>query len=271
MDAPANDLELAACGVRRIGTDTDPDELVLTAEAERRLGWIADWLVQPLPVFREWGLQHYIDGGFRALFRGAAGTGKTMAVTALGRSTERPVYHVDTAAIVSEYIGQTEKNLQRIFAAASEEKAILLFDEADALLGKSPGVKDPHDRYANAGIGKLLRRVEAFEGLVIVTTNARAELEEDVVSRIDVIVDFPLPDAAARERLWRQILSAVKLPKAGDLDVARLAKAHELSGAEILRCVRVASVIAARADQPLDNEILQSAAAERVAMRSTSS
>jgi SpoVK/Ycf46/Vps4 family AAA+-type ATPase len=243
-----DDLGLVALGARRISTDTDPDELVLPAESVRRLGWVADWLILPPPVLMEWGLHRYIDGGFRALFRGPAGTGKTMAAIAIGRSTERPVFHVDLGAVVSEYIGETEKNLRRIFEAAGHDNAILLFDQADA------------------GLGSLLRRLEPFDGLAILTTNASARIDDDAVSRIDVIVDFPMPDDAARQELWRKILGNLKLPQ-GDVDVGQLATQYELSGAEILRSVRIAALLAATADRPLNMEQLQLAAAERLTMR----
>jgi SpoVK/Ycf46/Vps4 family AAA+-type ATPase len=266
MAALTDEHQLIALGARRISTDTDPDELVLPAESAKRLGWVANWLTQPPLIFREWGLHRYVDGGLRALFRGPAGTGKTMAAIALGRSTERPLLRIDLDAVVSNYIGETEKNLQRIFEIADAEGAILLFDEADSLFGKRGKVRDAHDRYSNVEISTLLRRIEPFEGLAIVTTNAATEIDEHAVSRIDIIVEFPRPDEAAREALWRKLLGSVKLPQADNLD-ARLLANHELSGAEILRCVRIAALFAATGDRKLDMEQLQSAAAERLAMR----
>jgi len=266
MATLTDDPQLAALGARRISTDTDPDELVLPAESGRRIGWIADWLSQPPFIFREWGLQRYVDGGFRALFCGPAGTGKTMAAIALARSTERDLFHIDLGAVVCKYIGETEKNLRRLFDIANEEGAILLFDEADALFGKRSEVKDSHDRYANIEIGHLLRRIEEFEGLAILTTNLSANIDEAAISRIDVMVEFPMPDEAAREAIWRKLLTSVKLPQAGDLDVRLLAK-HDLSGAEILRCVRAAALFAASGTRKLGMEHLQAAAAERLAMR----
>jgi SpoVK/Ycf46/Vps4 family AAA+-type ATPase len=254
----ADEHQLAALGARRISTDTDPDELVLPEESGLRLGWIAGWLSQPPFIFREWGLNRYVDGGLRALFRGPAGTGKTMAAVALGKSTERPLFRVD--------LGDDGDNLRQLFKMAEEEGAILMFDEADGLFNKRSEVKDAHDRYANVGIGTLLRRIEPFEGLAIIATNAAAKIDEDALSRIDVLVDFPRPDEAARAALWRKQLDVVKLPQEGDLDVHALAK-HELSGAEILRCVRVAASRAASDERKLDMELLRSAAAERVEMR----
>jgi SpoVK/Ycf46/Vps4 family AAA+-type ATPase len=259
------DHQLAALGARRIDTDTDPDELVLPEESGRRLGCIANWLAQPPFIFREWGLNRYVDGGFRVLFRGPSGTGKTMAAVALARSTGKELFHVDLGSLVSNYIGETEKNLRLLFKAADEGGAILLFDEADALFGKRSQVKDSHDRYANVEIGRLLRRIEPFEGLAIVTTNAGAEVDPDVLTRIDAVVEFPRPDEAAREAIWSKLLHAVKLPIGEVPDVRLLAK-HELTGAEILRCVRVASLLAATEERKLDMDLLQSAAAERIAM-----
>ena len=266
MASPDDEHQLAALGARRISTDTDPDELVLPAESGRRLGWIAAWLSQPPLIFREWGLNRYVDGGFRALFRGASGTGKTMAAIAMARSTERDLLRIDLGAILSSAVGETEKNLRQLFHIANEAGSILLFDEADALFGKRSEIRDAHDRYANIEIGTLLRRIEPFEGLAIVTTNAAAAIDEDAVSRIDVVVDFPRPDEAAREAIWQKLLASVKLQQSDGLDAHLLAK-HDLCGAEILRCVRAAALLAAADDLPLDMELLQAAAEERIAMR----
>lgn len=266
MASLTDDPQLAALGVRRISTDTDPDELVLPEESARRIGWIADWLTQPPLIFREWGLHRYVDGGFRALFRGPSGTGKTMAAIALARSTERDLFRVDLSAVLSKYIGETEKNLQRLFETANDAGAILLFDEADALFGKRSEVQGTHDRYVNIEVAYLLRKIEEFEGLAILTTNLASKIDEDALGRIDVIVDFPMPDEAAREAIWRKLLNSVKLAQGDDLDASVLAR-HELSGAEILRCVRVAALFAASDDRKLDIELLQAAAAERFAMR----
>src|SRR5947209_5467007 len=130
MAISTNEHLLAEIDVRRVETDTDPEELVVPPETERRLTWVADWLIMPKPVFKEWGLQRYIDSGLRVLFRGLPGTGKTMAATALGRSTERPLLAVDLGTIVSTRVAETEEHLQRLFQAARDERAILLFDEA---------------------------------------------------------------------------------------------------------------------------------------------
>jgi SpoVK/Ycf46/Vps4 family AAA+-type ATPase len=258
---------LAALGARRIAADTGPDDLVLPEESGRKLGWIANWLAQPPFMFREWGLGRHVDGGLRALFRGASGTGKTMAAVALAKSTGLSLFSIDLAAVQSEYIAETEKKLRDIFDAARKANAILLFDEADALLGKRSEVQDSHDRHANIEIAYLLRRIEPFEGLAIVTSNATSAIDEEVLGRIDVMVEFPRPDEAARQALWNKLLGSVKLPQASDLDLRTLANDYELTGAEILRCVRLASSIAATEERSLDMALLLAAAKERIAMR----
>jgi len=263
----ADEQTLALLGARRIVTDTELSELVLPKESRERLGWVEGWLSQPPFLFREWGLSRYIDGGFRAVFRGPSGTGKTMAAIAVARSTARPLFSIDLGAVESKHLAETEKKLSQLFEAADEANAILLFDEADALSGKRSEVGDAHDRYANLGVNYLMRRLEPFQGLAILTTNRSSDLDEDSISRIDVVVEFPRPDEAAREAIWQQLLGTVKLHPGENIDAAKLAKDYELSGAEILRAVRIASWFAASDDRNLDMDLLQAAAAERARMR----
>lgn len=261
------DEQLAALGARQIAIDTHPDELVLPEEAGRKLGWIANWLAQPPRIFREWGLSSQIDGGLRALFAGPSGTGKTMAAVALAKSTERTLFSIDLGAVEPKYVAETERKLRQLFDAASEANAILMFDEADALFGKRGEVKDSHDRYASIEISYLLRRIEPYDGLAIVSTNSLAGIDQNILGRIDVVVEFPIPDAEAREAMWRKLLARLKLPTADDIDVPGLAKDNELTGAEILRCVRLASSIAATEERALDMGLLQAAARERLAIK----
>ena len=241
---------LMTLGARRINTDTDPDELVLPEASVQRLRRLADWLTQPPPVLREWGLHRYIDGGLRALFGGPSGTGKTMAAIAIGRWSKRPLIRVDLGPIAGKYIGETEKTLHHIFEAAGEEKAILLFEDSDG-----------------SAAGALLRRLEPFEGLAIIALQETAELGEDAVSRLDAIVDFPMPDEDARGEIWRKLLAAAKLPKSHELDARALAGDYPLSGAEILRALRTAALLAAGGGGTLDMELLRHAAEERLNMR----
>jgi SpoVK/Ycf46/Vps4 family AAA+-type ATPase len=267
MTISTNEHLLAEIDVRRVQTDTDPEELVVPPETERRLGWVADWLTMDKPVFKEWGLQRYIDSGLRVLFRGLPGTGKTMAATALGRSTERTVLAVDLGTIVSTNVAETEEHLQRLFQVAREENAILLFDEADALFGERSEAADVQHRFVNSDIAYLLRQIEMFEGLAIIMTNVSGELDAHALSRIDLVIEFTMPDAERREQLWKNVLDPVKLEKAADIDLAKLAQSNELSGSDILRCVRLAAMLAANESRPLNMELLQFTATERVEMR----
>ena len=267
MATHPDEHQLAALGVRRISADTDLNELVLPAESTERLRWIAGWLSRPPFIFREWGLSRYVDGGLRALFRGPSGTGKTMAATALAKWVERDLFYVDFGAVISGRVGETEKSLRQLFGVAHEAGAVLLFDQADALIGKRGEVKDAHDRHANVEIAYLLRKIEPFEGLAVLTINHSANIDQDALGRTDVLVEFPRPDEAARERLWRLLLGSVKLPQVSDVDIRRLAEDYELSGAEILHCVRMAALLAAGDARDIDMRLLQSAAKERLAMR----
>ena len=144
--------------------------------------------------------------GLKVLFAGESGTGKTMAAQVLGAQLGLDLFRVDLATIVSKYIGETEKNLERIFTAADGSNAILFFDEADALFGKRSEVSDSHDRYANIEVAYLLQRMEAYPGAVILATNFRRNIDDAFVRRLDFLIDFPFPEAEDRRRIWRLVL-----------------------------------------------------------------
>ena len=167
--------------------------------------------------------------GVTALFAGDSGTGKTMSAEVVARSLGLDLYVIDLSTVVDKYIGETEKNLDRIFVEAERVNGVLLFDEADAIFGKRSEVKDARDRYANVEVAYLLQRMEQFEGLAILTTNLRANVDEAFLRRIDILVEFPLPDPESRARLWAKQLTP-ELPVADDLDLGFLASAFELSG-----------------------------------------
>src|SRR5205807_8036921 len=141
-----------------------------------------------------------------ALFHGSSGTGKTMAAMGIARELGIEILRLDFSKVVSKYIGDTEKNIDRVFTDAQRSGAAILIDEAEALLGKRSEIKDAHDRYANIEVAYLLQRMEAYEGLAILTTNLRQNLDPAFLRRLRFIVEFPRPDAEARERIWRQCL-----------------------------------------------------------------
>ncbi|MBE9514415.1 MAG: ATP-binding protein, partial [Chloroflexi bacterium] len=186
--------------------------------------------------------------GISALFAGASGTGKTMAAEVLANELRLDLYHIDLSQVVSKYIGETEKNLRRVFDAAEEGGAILLFDEADALFGKRGEVKDSHDRYANIEISYLLQRMEAYRGLAVLTTNMKSALDTAFLRRIRFVVQFPFPNAAQRAEIWRRIFPA-DTPTEG-LDADKLARLN-VAGGNIRNIALHAAFLAADTDEPV--------------------
>lgn len=182
--------------------------------------------------------------GVAALFAGDSGTGKTMSAEVVAHELGLDLYVVDLATVVDKYIGETEKNLERIFAGAAGVNAVLLFDEADAVFGRRSEVKDAHDRYANIESAYLLQRMETFDGLAILATNLRANIDEAFIRRLDVVVDFPLPDATHRVSLWDASLGR-RVPRADDIDLAFCADAFELAGGAIRSAAVTAAYLAA--------------------------
>jgi hypothetical protein len=182
-------------------------DLVLPERELRTLGELAMHVRHRVLVQERWGFAAKSGRGLgvSALFAGPSGTGKTMAAEVLAGDLRLDLYRIDLSAVVSKYIGETEKNLAQVFAAAEQGGAILLFDEADALFGKRSEVKDSHDRYANIEVGYLLQRMEAYRGLAILTTNMKGALDPAFLRRLRFVVQFPRPDAAARRDIWRRI------------------------------------------------------------------
>ena len=211
---------------------------------------IATHVRQRTKVYETWGFaaKGTRGLGISALFAGASGTGKTMAAEVLARDLELDLYRIDLSSVVSKYIGETEKNLRRVFDAAEESGAILLFDEADALFGKRSEVKDSHDRYANIEVSYLLQRMEAYRGLAILTTNMKEALDTAFLRRIRFIVQFPFPDAAQRAKIWMRIF-----PKAlpVDMDPAKLSRLN-VAGGNIRNIAMNAAFLAADPTQPLN-------------------
>ena len=181
-------------------------------------------------VYEEWGFAVASDRGLgiSALFAGPSGTGKTMAAEVLANELELDLYRIDLSQVVSKYIGETEKNLRRVFDAAETAGALLLFDEADALFGKRTEVRDSHDRYANIEVSYLLQRMEAYRGVSVLTTNLKEAIDRAFLRRIRFVVQFPFPDAALRARIWAGIFPPTT-PTA-ELDCAQLAQLNVAGG-----------------------------------------
>jgi SpoVK/Ycf46/Vps4 family AAA+-type ATPase len=230
---------------RRLEAGWDWDDLVLPAEDIATLRSIAAYLRHRETVLDGWGFGGLGSGdGLTVMFCGQSGTGKTMAAQVIANDLGLEAFHVDVSAIVSKYIGETEKNLERLFAAATDAGALMVFDEADALFGKRSAVTDARDRYANLEVSYLLQRIESHPGASILTTNMRQNVDQAFLRRMDFIVDFPLPGEAERLAIWRRHLPA-GAPVGDDLDLHTLAREHELPGGAIRNCLRAAAFAAA--------------------------
>lgn len=244
---------------QRIDSRTTFADLILPPAPLATLRDITRQLRQRERVYQEWGFAEVSARGLGlcALFAGESGTGKTMAAEAIANEAQLDLYRIDLATVVSKYIGETEKNLKRLFDAAEASGAVLLFDEADALFGKRSEVKDSHDRYANIEIAYLLQRIEAYRGLAILTTNMKSALDRAFLRRIRFVVQFPFPDARAREELWRRQFPA-QAPVNG-VDYAALAKL-QLAGGNIRSIAINAAFKAADQDCTIGQRLLVEAA-----------
>jgi SpoVK/Ycf46/Vps4 family AAA+-type ATPase len=204
------------------------DDLVLPGAQKQLLREVAMHVRQRARVYEDWGFaaRNSRGLGISALFAGPSGTGKTMAAEVLANELRLDLYRIDLSSVVSKYIGETEKNLRRVFDAAESGGAILLFDEADALFGKRTEVRDSHDRYANIEVSYLLQRMEAYRGLAILTTNMKEAIDSAFLRRLRFVVTFPFPDARHRAEIWRRVFPA-QTPTEGLrwADLARLSVA----------------------------------------------
>ncbi|HEY8544582.1 MAG TPA: ATP-binding protein [Acidimicrobiales bacterium] len=231
---------------RRIEPAAGWDDLVLPPTTLAALTELVARVRHREQVLRSWSMR---PGGGRghgitALFAGDSGTGKTMSAEVVAGALGLDLYVVDLATVVDKYVGETEKHLDRIFGEAAEVNGVLLFDEADALFGKRSEVRDAHDRYANVEVAYLLQRMETFEGLAVLTTNLRANVDEAFTRRLDAVVDFPLPDEAQRRRLWERCLGP-PVPRAADVDLDFCAARFDLSGGNIRSITLTAAYLAA--------------------------
>ncbi|MEJ2212040.1 MAG: ATP-binding protein [Anaerolineae bacterium] len=222
------------------------DDIVLPDDALALLHEIVATVRQRPLVLETWGVGHKLASspGVTMLFSGEPGTGKTMAAEVMANELGLDLYKIDLSTVVSKYIGETEKNLERIFEEAQSSNAILFFDEADAIFGKRSEVKDAHDRYANIEISYLLQRMEAYEGVTILATNLRANLDEAFTRRLQFAVDFPFPDEGNRLRIWRTLFPP-DVPREPELDFGLLARRFKLAGGNIRNILVSAAYLAA--------------------------
>jgi len=247
---------------QRIASTARWDDLVLPEAQKQTLRQISVHVRQRATVYEAWGFaaRESRGLGISALFAGPSGTGKTMAGEVLAKELNLDLYRVDLSQVVSKYIGETEKNLSRVFHAAEKGGGILLFDEADALFGKRSDVKDSHDRYANVEVSYLLQRMEAYRGLAILTTNMKGAIDPAFMRRIRFVVHFPFPEAAQRTEIWRRAFPDATPTRA--LDYAQLARLA-VAGGNIRNMALKAAFLAADDGQPVGMaHLLQAARSE---------
>ncbi len=242
------------------------DELILPEAQKAMLRQIAAQVRHRLTVHEQWGFASKGTRGLgiAVLFAGESGTGKTMAAEVLARELQLDLHRIDLAAVVSKYIGETEKNLARVFNAAEDSGTVLLFDEADALFGRRSEVKDSHDRFGNIEVSYLLQRMEAYRGLAILTTNQKNALDPAFQRRLRFVVSFPFPDAQQREAIWRGVFPQAT-PLHG-IDAAKLARL-QMAGGHIRNIALTGAFLAAEAGKPLGMEQLLVAAHSEAAKR----
>lgn len=243
---------------KRITTELDWEDMVLDYQVTTELEEINTWISSGKTIMEDWGLSRILKAGYRSLFYGPPGTGKTLAATLLGKKNNMDVYRIDLSMIVSKYIGETEKNLAKVFDLAENRNWILFFDEADALFGKRTSTNTSNDRHANQEVAYLLQRIEDFPGMVILATNLRSNIDEAFSRRFQSVIYFPMPTEELRAEIWRKMLKG--WPENVDEDLITMAARTELSGGSIANVVRRCALATVnQKNQSLDKLILKNA------------
>ena len=240
---------------KRITTALEWEDMILDYATLEALEEINTWIRHQHTIMEDWGLKRFLKPGYRALFYGPPGTGKTLAATLLGKKNDMDVYRVDLSMIVSKYIGETEKNLAKVFDMAENRNWILFFDEADALFGKRTSTNTSNDRHANQEVAYLLQRIEDFPGTVILATNLKSNIDEAFSRRFQSIIYFPMPDEELRAALWRSMLPKEWLGDDAEELIATAAQT-ELSGGSIANVVRRCAVTLIKAQKQMLNPVL---------------
>jgi len=230
---------------KEISTLMEWEDLIVDDNVTEELIEIKDWLIHSKTILSEWQLEKNLKKGYRVLFYGPPGTGKTLAATLLGKETRQPVFRVDLSLVVSKYIGETEKNLGKLFDEAENKDWILFFDEADALFGKRTQTKSSNDRHANQEVAYLLQRIEDFSGLVILATNIHSNIDEAFARRFQSMVYFAKPGKKQRKELWKHLFEK-SFTLEEDVDLDELADKYELTGGEMINILRFCALSAAK-------------------------
>lgn len=218
-------------------------DLVMSYHLQKRIEEIEVWLTHKETLLNTWKLEKILKPGYKALFYGPPGTGKSMTAALLGKKTGLDVYRIDLSQMVSKYIGQTEKNLSKVFDRAEHKNWILFFDEGDALFGKRTSTSDAHDRYANQQVSYLLQRIEDYDGLIILASNMKSNIDDAFLRRFQSIIHFTIPEAEERYELWKRGFST-KSNLEASIDLHMIARKFELSGGVIVNIIQYCSLMA---------------------------
>lgn len=258
-----------------ITTDLTWNDLVINDELKEQINEILDWVKYNDQLMMDWGMESRLRKGYRSLFYGPPGTGKTFTAGLLGKYTGKDVYKIDLSMVVSKYIGETEKNLELLFARAEDKGWILFFDEADALFGKRTNVRDAHDKYANQEVSYLLQRIEDYNGVIILATNMKNNIDDAFIRRFNSILKFPFPEVSERATIWKKAFpknadffkqpvpetGAVNNAVGEPVNIPDIVKKYELTGGSIMNIIHHASLKAVEkrnnipmAEQPNGNQ-----------------
>lgn len=225
----------------KITTTLEWEDLVLREDTMFDIGEIKTWLNFNEKFFDDWNMRGKIKPGYRIIFHGPSGTGKTLTACLLGKHTDRDVFRIDLSLVVSKYIGETEKNLSKLFDKAANKDWVLFFDEADSIFGKRTNVRDAHDKYANQEVSYLLQRIESHPGLVVLASNMKSNIDTSFTRRFNSIIKFENPNTAERVQLWKNYLPA-GIPLEKKLNMEVIARKYHLTGANIVNVVQYAGL-----------------------------
>lgn len=232
----------------QMNTSRQWNDMVLNSNVMQQINEIKSWFYYSRKLMNKFGMSKKLNPGYRALFFGPPGTGKTLCASLLGKEFKKHIFRIDLSNLVSKYIGETEKNLARLFDEAEYKNWILFFDEADALFGKRTQVKDAHDRYANQEVSYLMQRIEMFEGLVILASNLKTNIDEAFARRFQSIIYFPYPTPEEQLRIWGKAFPK-KLKPSDEIDLHQLSQRYKLSGANIMNIVQYCCLAAMEQEQ----------------------
>lgn len=250
---------------KQITTDMEWDDLVLAPNTRRQVEEVKIWLKFRERLMNELGMQKRLKPGNKVLFYGPPGTGKTLTAQLLGKFIQKDVFRIDLSMVVNKYIGETEKNLARIFDRAEHSDWILFFDEADALFGSRTKTNSANDRYANQEVSYLLQRIEEYDGIVILASNMKGNIDDAFLRRFTSVVHFPFPKPEERQQLWQKALPA-KLSLASEVDLKKMSDKYEISGANITNIIAWSSLMALEnGDYRITNEMLREGIARELA------